>query len=201
MDIDEYNDQLNRHDRAYGSKQKMNPKSKKLRSRIFLSSLLVVMAGGAIFATLVFLNGKPVIEKNESEYSSTKVEEDDIQDLTTYIPSGKTVDSLGGLTKTTKEGSNPLYSFSDKIGNVEITVNQQKIPDDSIPVEELLEEMASKDDYSAISVKSDGLKLYVKTGANGLQYVFFHKDDTLIMIVSAAVISNDSWIAYALSFS
>lgn len=120
-------------------------------------------------------------------------------DYATIEPAGKSVKDLGGWVRVSPTTTNPVFAYADHIGNIPINVSQQPIPDefgDDIPAQ--IDQLAIG--YNANEkITVEGVTVHIGTSAKGPQSVIFTKDNLLILIKSAAKISNDEWAAYVSS--
>lgn len=114
----------------------------------------------------------------------------------TYLPAGKSIEAYGGWTRVSPPDRNPVYAYNDKLFGTPINVSQQPVPKEFKPdVADQVAELAKG--YHAdhfITVKD--VKVYIGTSAKGPQSVIFVKSDTLILIKSAAKLSDDQWTSY-----
>jgi hypothetical protein len=144
-------------------------------------------------------NNKPKVLGNNAQATA-----DDVQNLRqgtpdykTMLPAGKTIDQLGGWTRVSPSGTEPVYAYVDKIKGIQINVSQQPLPyefdDDS--TDQHIEELASG--YNADQkMKVGGTTVYIGTSAKGPQSVIFTRDKILVLIKSLSAIDNNSWAAY-----
>lgn len=128
--------------------------------------------------------------------ASTGVIDPNAPAFDSVLPTGKTIDALGGWRRLDPPNNDVFYVFTDSINNVSINVSQQPIPDsfeDSISssVDELARDYNATDTFDA-----SGVKVYIGTNANGQQSVIFTKKDLLVLIVSQGRITNDDWKRY-----
>lgn len=117
-------------------------------------------------------------------------------DYDTVLPAGKTISDLGGWTRISPSGRDPVYTYADKIGHTKISVSEQPLPanfetNTAGQIAELAEGF-NADQKLTLS----GTTVYIGTSAEGPQSVIFSKNKLLILIKSAAKISNDHWAAY-----
>lgn len=115
----------------------------------------------------------------------------------TVLPTGKTIQSLGGWTRISPPDKDPVYTYVDKIGNVQINVSEQPLPD------EFKADTANKISQLAVSYNAtdkftaaNNVAVYVGSSDNGAQSVIFTKSGLLILIKSASPVSNNQWTAY-----
>ena len=112
------------------------------------------------------------------------------------LPQGKTIKSLGGWTKISPPKASPVYTYIDRLENVQINVSEQPLPDNfKSDTAKQLEQLAQTENATQkITVGSD--TIYIGTSSQGPQSIFFTKNNLLILIKSDATISENSWIKY-----
>lgn len=114
----------------------------------------------------------------------------------TVLPSGKSIDDLGGWKRVSPPDRDPVFAYSDKIENTAISVSQQPLPepfknDTDKKVAELAESFGA-----ATKIEANGITAHIGTSAKGPQSTIIAKDGTLILIKSQATLSQDAWKAY-----
>lgn len=114
----------------------------------------------------------------------------------TLLPAGKKVNDLGGWTRVSPPGKNPVYAFVDTVSGVRISVSQQPLPpkfkDDTA---EQIKQLALG--FNATEkVATDNITVYIGTSAEGSQSVILSKSGLLILIKSTAQVPNDQWTSY-----
>jgi|GEM_PF-1332888 len=174
---------------------KSKTKKLKISKRRFTAGLIllficILLVGGyTLFAPhpaeVVNVNKQPV--KKEPGLIPGKPE------YAVLAPVGKTVQDLNGWIRSDK---NPLFVYIDKIGDIQINVSQQPIPEEFMPdVDTQVEKFAKA--YKANSKITIGTTVvYIGSTVKGPQSVIFTKNDLLILIASSDKIENDQWIQY-----
>lgn len=160
----------------------------------FFAAFLVVSASaiGSLFIISAINNSKPNTSDN---YSSSKLEEG-TPEYSTVLPTNKNIESMGGWTKVSPAGSEPVYAYIDKIGEVQINVSQQPLPDEfKTETADQIEELAKSFDANEVVI-IDNIVVYIGTSAKGPQSVIFAKNNLLILIKSTSSISKNKWIEY-----
>jgi hypothetical protein len=117
----------------------------------------------------------------------------------TVVPSGKSIDELGGWTRISPEGRTPVYAYADKLNNVPIRVSQQELPANLSSNDEKATEGVQKlaESFKANQKLTVGsITVFIGTSAKGPQSVIFAKDELLILITSDQKIDNDHWSTY-----
>lgn len=134
-------------------------------------------------------------KSNGSQYTTSSLPKE-TPNFPTISPSGKGVAGLGGWTRISPPGSDPVYAFADKINNISISISEQPLPEDmkQNPSESIrhLAESFSANEKITIS----DIMIYIGTSAKGPQSAIFYKNNLLILIKSTAKISNDNWVNY-----
>ncbi len=114
----------------------------------------------------------------------------------TLLPSGKSIDSLGGWYRVSPSNSDPVYAFADRIGSVQLDVSEQPLPGSFTQnTAEQIAQLAQSFSANEKIVAGDTI-FYVGTSAKGPQSVILTKSDLLILIKSDSIIPNDQWAAY-----
>ncbi len=164
---------------------------------IFFSVLILTMG-------IFYINNSDVkseintsVDDNASE--RVKLDKVDASKVTfsTITPDGKSIESLGGWTRINPPSADYLViAYADKIDLVNIKVSQQALPDDFI------DQNSSKVQDLALSygasqkISSGTNNIYIGTSSNKEQSLIFVKENTLILIKSEGIISNNSWLQY-----
>lgn len=112
----------------------------------------------------------------------------------TVIPDGKTIDQLGGWKRVSPPGADPVFSFTDTVGDIRINVSQQQFGSD-VDVTKQAAEIA-KQFNATEKLETRYAVAYIGTSAKGPQSVIFAKNKLLIMIQSASKIDNEIWGKY-----
>jgi hypothetical protein len=173
-------------------KQKISqiPKKTLVTSTIILAIItisvgcyLLIPRAPKISSNTKGITTKPTLLKGTPKYS-------------TVLPVGKNVNDLGGWTRVSPPSSDPVFAYTDKIGNLSVIVSQQPLPANfKSDTDKQVEQLAQGFNANAkISVGST--VVYIGTSAKGPQSVFFSKNGLLILIKSSEVISNDEWAKY-----
>ncbi len=112
----------------------------------------------------------------------------------TVLPTGKSINSLGGWKRVTPPNAAPAYAYNDTLDGVSILVSQQPLPENitSSP-DEGLKKIA--DSFNAKD-RISGTSAYIGTSAKGPQSVLVIKKGTLVLIKSEKNIAPDSWAQY-----
>lgn len=114
----------------------------------------------------------------------------------TMLPTGKTIQQLGGWQRVSPEDKDPVFAYSDSIGTVPIAVSQQPLPSNfSGDSEARLADLAKKFSATKRLSTANGTA-YVGTSAKGPQSAILIKGSTLVLIKSQNNIDDQSWVAY-----
>lgn len=114
----------------------------------------------------------------------------------TLLPVGKDIRNLGGWTKVSPPGRDPVHAYTDRIGSVSIIVSEQPLPKNfKQNTQQEIEDLARN--FSANEKITAGTTpVHIGTSAKGAQSVIFTKENLLILIKSQDPISNDQWATY-----
>ena len=107
------------------------------------------------------------------------------------LPTGKSINKLGGWTRVSPADHDPAFSYDDTINDIAIKVSQQQLTNASQSVAEIAKAYNATDKITA-----QNTTVYIGTSFQGPQSVLFAKGDLLVMIGSQATISHDDWISY-----
>ena len=159
----------------------------KYKKTILVAGAALIVLAGIVVAVFLLTT-----EKDMSVDTST-VEETGFQ---TILPGGKTIKQLGGWQRISPLNTAPVYAFSDKIGDVSISVSQQPLPTSfANDIDGNIAQLATA--YSATnSLDAGNTKIYIGTSAKGPQSTIFAKNSLLVLIKSQENISNNDWIKY-----
>lgn len=119
----------------------------------------------------------------------------------TVIPDGKTVKSLGGWKRISPPNKPAVYAYSDKIGDVPISVSQQELPKSfaSNPTEQITE--LAKKFNATTKIDAGDTLVYVGTSAKGPQSALLTKKNLLILIKSQKKVDDKDWAQYVKSLN
>ena len=158
---------------------------------------VIIVAIVSIFSfSITYLINKNL--NNNSEDSSlvvTKLEKGN-PEYNTITPKSKNIDDLGGWTKVSPTGTEPVYAYIDTIDLINITVSQQPLPDDLKEDTAKKIESLAKDFNADDKITSSNITFYISNSTSGYQSVIFTKNNLLILIKSTDKISNDDWLSY-----
>lgn len=117
-------------------------------------------------------------------------------DYSTVLPKDKPISELGGWTRISPEGRDPVFAYADKIGDVTISVSQQPLPESfksetSGKIAELAKQFSATEKLDA-----NGTDVYIGTSAKGPQSVIFTKNGLLVLMKSQQKAESGSWKTY-----
>ncbi|HSX33891.1 MAG TPA: hypothetical protein VLF91_06165 [Candidatus Saccharimonadales bacterium] len=114
----------------------------------------------------------------------------------TVLPAGKSITSLGGWSRISPPGRDPVYAYADSIGGVRIDVSEQPLPanfksDTATQVANLAQNFNASEKLTV-----GGTTVYLGTSIQGPQSVILAKQSLLILIKSASTLTVDQWTGY-----
>lgn len=117
----------------------------------------------------------------------------------TILPTGKSINQLGGWNRASPENTNPVFAFQDRLNNATIIVSQQPLPENfSSDVDKNITELAKS--YNATErLPIAGGIAFVGSSGQGPQSVIASKNNLLILITSTTKHSSDQWVEYLAS--
>ncbi len=150
-------------------------------------SVAGVLAAGIIIYQLSTTSGKQA----QNSFASS------VPSYETVLPTSKSIEKLGGWQQVNPPGENPVFAYTDHIGDISVTVSQQPMP---APLNGDVSDLAKS--YNATdTIDANGIKAHIGTSAKGPQSVIFTKDDLLILIKSQDRVDHQSWIEYISSLN
>ena len=137
-----------------------------------------------------------VRQNDEAKRTQAEAGVIDTPNYATVLPAGKSISTLGGWTRISPPENDPVYAYTDKIGDLEISVSQQSLPASfKNNVDTQVAEMA-KSFNATTEIEAGDTKVYIGTSANGPQSVIFTKNSLLILIKSQEKVENNDWLRY-----
>lgn len=176
--------------------------SMKARKRVWLGGGVAVIVL-ALFAASFSLYGEagPVDGTGDTGQGVPKTGVQGVKQeaptFATLLPKGKTTASVGGWARVSPEGSAPVYAYIDYIGEVQLNVSQQQLPesfrqDTKGAVQQLAEQFGAPTTLNGVEDST----VYIGKDESGPQSVIMVKDDLLILIKSSSTVSNQQWTDY-----
>lgn len=144
-------------------------------------------------------------EQRVAEIENTQNTTDEIienLEYQTVLPESKSISQLGGWKRVSPPDSEPVYAYSDKIGDTPISVSQQPLPESFKKggIDNQVADLAKK--FNATTTfDADTTTAYIGTSAKGPQSVIFTKNSLLILIKSQAKIDDTAWVRYVKSLN
>ena len=170
-----------------------NTAAKFPRKKLTLAGIVLAITLFTIGSNLLSShNAKVAADKRSGQQSLTK----GTPDYPTVLPAGKTIQELGGWTLVSPPGRDPVFAYIDKIGNMQINVSQQPLPeefksDTAAKIEKLAKEYGASE-----KLTTNDTEAYIGTSEKGPQSVILSKGDLLILMKSAVRIDNAKWEEY-----
>lgn len=114
----------------------------------------------------------------------------------TLLPTNKSIAELGGWNRVSPPDKSPVFSYTDKIENIFISVSEQPLPD-AFKSEPELQTSKLAESYNATTkFDANGTTVYLGNSAAGPQSIIFTKNNLLILIKSQNKINEKAWISY-----
>jgi hypothetical protein len=164
-------------------------------------SIVVMMAFVLIFIGLHYLHPSSPQDKSQTIVTPQLKQKNGtltkgVPSYNTLLPSGKTIESLGGWTRVSPPDRNPVFAYPDTIDMTPIIVSQQPLPKElADQPDEQVQQLA--DGYSAThTITVEGATVYMGVSAKGPQSVIFSKKGLLFLIKASAKLSDEKWSSY-----
>jgi hypothetical protein len=166
---------------------------KRTRTTVGVMTVLAIISLGSYFT----LNGSfSTVPEDAQAVTGAPLLKKGTPNYKTLLPTGKTIESLGGWTRVSPPEKNPVFAYVDRLGNSQINVSQQPLPDDfKSDAEQKIEELALGFKASE-KITMGNTIVHIGTSAKGPQSVIFSKNDLLILIKSTVHIDNNLWAEY-----
>lgn len=169
---------------------------KKRSVRIGIAILLVLVVALIIF---IKINPFPDLQDTKIKSPPLVTEQDktaQVPFFATLVPTGKSIEQLGGWTRISPPDKNAVFAYIDSIDNNRIVVGQQPLPEDFKEDTESQVEGLAKSYKTSEKVVVNGVTVFFATSSKGPQAVIFVKKDLLVNIRSSVTIAQDKWISY-----
>ena len=114
----------------------------------------------------------------------------------TMLPSGKTIQQLGGWNRVSPPNTTPVYSYNDTLEGVQIGVTQQPLPEAFKREPELQTSKLAERDNATIKFNAGNTTVYMGNSARGPQSLYLTKNGLLVLVKSQRKISENAWITY-----
>lgn len=163
----------------------------KKHQRVVAGVIILIAIGLLALAATISEQGQ---ETNSVSNSNKPAVAPDYQ---TIVPVNKSINKLGGWRRVSPPKGDPVFAYSDKIGDVRIDVSEQPLPDSfkSDPdgkVADLARSYAAND-----KILTGDTTMYVGTSVKGPQSAILTKFNLLILIKSQKKIDSKDWSKYA----
>jgi hypothetical protein len=124
-----------------------------------------------------------------------------LPEFQTVLPGIKSVSELGGWQRISPPNKDPVFAYTDTIGDIPISISQQPLPASfHEDPEGQVAEVAKK--FSATTkIDAGNTKVYVGTSAKGPQSALLTKNGLLILIKSQKKVDNAAWAEYVKSLN
>lgn len=190
ISLSKHSDKLAKEAKVKTNKAWKLAKSRKKLSFGMAAAVLAIAVGVGILTT-----------RGSNEVLGEKTEEN-LQDdgrinspppFEPLYPAGESSNVLSAVTRSTPSAE-VIYTYKDSVGEIEVEVTQQKVPDNFD-----LEKAAT--DFQATSIiQVDDTKVYHGYSERGdTQSLIFIKDDKMVLIRSPRKLADDQWAAYVAS--
>lgn len=163
---------------------------RKKLSLSIIAAIIIVFGGGA------YLRSRG---GGDDPASNQQAGADGAVTYQTVLPSGKSIDDLGGWQRISPPEGDPVFAYNDSIDGISVNVSQQPLPRSlKESPDQWVADLAKK--FNATTrISADGNPVYVGTSAKGPQSAIFRKDELLVLIKSESKIEDQSWATYARS--
>ena len=170
-----------------------------VKKRFSFSKKTLIIASVVIVAAAASVTALSLANANKSTDKPTV--STDAPKYKTVLPANQSIDKLGGWTRISPPENDPVYAYTDSIGDISINVSEQPLPASfKGNVDTQVAELAKK--FSATAqVTAGDTKVYIGTSAKGPQSVIFTKNNLLILIKSVQKIDDAAWTKYVTSLN
>jgi hypothetical protein len=172
----------------------LNNQRRKLPKKVQLASVggVIVLAS---FMAWVWTRPAPAASPDTGSFKAPTLTRG-TPNYPTIIPTGKTINQLGGWVRISPPNRSPVYTYVDHVTGIQVDVSEQPLPkkfqtDTNSQIYQLAEEFGADSKLSA-----SGTLAYVGTTQQGAQSVILTKDNLLILIKSALPVANTEWVNY-----
>lgn len=149
-----------------------------------------------IIAVSVLVIGIIIVWLLIQQHESTVNNNAKLPEFQTVLPGTKSISELGGWQRISPPKKDPVFAYTDTIGDIPISISQQPLPASfREDAEGQVAELAKK--FSATTkIEADHIKIYVGTSAKGPQSALLTKNGLLILIKSQKKIDDAAWAEY-----
>ena len=189
----------------------INPVVEKFKKTIFYKKIEALLSkvskrnkiiGGVIIAAIVLFCGYNLVVNRPNDtlivsgQTHTPKLEKGTPNYATVLPAGKSIKSLGGWTRISPPKASPVYTYIDRLENVQINVSEQPLPDSFKSDTARQLQQFAENEKATQKITVGGSTVYISTSSQGPQSIFFTKNNLLILVKSDATISDNSWVNY-----
>lgn len=154
-----------------------------------------IIGGIAAVVVIAIAVGAIIFIRNQTSTQSQTIGGNTVQrpNFETLTPNNSSDTKLDNTTVRTTPNDGQVFSYTDTIDGVSITVNQQELP------KNMTVDVIAKNLNATKKLTKNSLTMYVGTSEQGAQTAVFGVKNLLILIKSASVIQDKSWTSYAAS--
>lgn len=161
------------------------PRSKKA----IIIAVCVLVVGGII----IWL----IVEQHEASRNTNAK----LPEFQTVLPGTKSISELGGWQRISPPQKDPVFAYTDTIGDIPISISQQPLPASFRDDPEAQVAEAAKKFSATTKIDAGATKVYVGTSAKGPQSALLTKNGLLILIKSQKKVDNAAWAEYVKSLN
>lgn len=166
----------------------------KLKTRIVLILTGILILAGC-YGIIAHHSPKPPVANVSNPYQKNLLTKG-TPNYATVLPTGKTIQQLGGWTRVSPKSKNAVFAYVDKIGSVQIDVSEQPLPanfqyNTDQQVAQLAHNFNATEKVPAVSTN-----IYIATLADDSQAVILAKNNLLILMKSVSLVPPNQWVAY-----
>ncbi len=165
---------------------------KRSKKQLWIGSASLVIITVAVLGLLL---GNPSGQRQKGESKGVLAEQSIKIAFKPLLPNGKSEETTASKTALDGQGR-PIYTFTDKIGNTDLTITEQPLPESLKGETDSKMEKMAKDLYLTDVINASNPKAYLGTSVKGPQTVIFTKNDLLVFIQSQSKIDKDQWSDY-----
>lgn len=114
----------------------------------------------------------------------------------TVLPTGKTINQLGGWKRISPADRAPAFAYIDTINDTQLIVTQQPLPDDFTTNPNEKVKQLARTANAKHEIKTGDTTAYLGSNEKGVQQLFLTKNNLLILIKTTERITDSDWIHY-----
>jgi hypothetical protein len=166
----------------------------RLQIRYYIIACLIILL--VVASGFMTKNPSKPVEKTTPINHQTPQLTKGTPNFQTIIPAGKNILTLGGWTRISPPNKNPVYAYVDRVANIRLDVSEQPLPSNFQNNTAQQVAILAQNFGATAKITVNGMTIYIGTAATYQQSVIFYEDNLLILIKSAAELTNDQWAAY-----